>query len=330
MHRFFALFVLLAAACAGPGGRTAPGGFPAPSTAHVEPTPTGDPGGGVVGVLVMAHGGSPEWNASVDAAVASVGADVPTAVAYGMADPYTLESALESLEAQDVERVAVVRMFLSGESFFDQTRFFLGMVDTPPDPFVLMGSAAADPDARVPLEHDLTVATHADGILGAPEAVEVMLDRARALSVHAGEESVLLLAHGMGEEAENRRVLDEMDRIAARVGDLGFADVRTATLREDWPEARAAAEADIRSWFDEQRVEERRVLVLPVRLSGFGPYAEVLAGLPYLAGEGLLPHEAIGHWVAATANRVSCGEGWGPLTGSCPAVTSPVPSPSRR
>ena len=85
----------------------------------------------VVGVLVMAHGGDQEWNSHVAAAVAPLTADFPTSLAYGMADPSTLAAALDSLSDRGVQRVAVVRMFLSGESFADQTKFYLGLSEAP-------------------------------------------------------------------------------------------------------------------------------------------------------------------------------------------------------
>ena len=53
-----------------------------------------------------------------------------------------------TIRGTGVDRVAVVRMFLSGESFLDQTRYYLGLDSRPPETFVLMGPAAADPAAR--------------------------------------------------------------------------------------------------------------------------------------------------------------------------------------
>ena len=327
------LLLVLATACA-----------PAPSvdTAPVAPSPrppsaeSADPGTDDIGVLVMAHGGTPEWNASIEGAVAPLRSRVPTAVAYGMANPRTLAAALDSLEQAGVERVAVVRMFLSGESFLDQTRYYLGLAETPPETFVLMGPAAADPKSKAQVAHDLTVATHEDGMLGSPEAASIMAERARVLSTDPDDESVLLLAHGMGEEDENDRVLDVMTEIAAGIHAAGFPRVRTATLREDWEGPRERAEAEIRAYVETESAAGRRVIVLPARLSGFGPYAEVLDGLTYIPGDGLLPHDEIGHWVLRTAEAVSCSAGWGPLQGrgECAAVVvSPAtlqPAPEGR
>lgn len=54
----------------------------------------------------------------------------------------------------------------------------------------------------------------------------------------------------------------------------------------------------------------RRVIVVPMRVAGFGPYADVLEGLEYTAAEGLLPHPLATSWVRETAARVACRSGW--------------------
>lgn len=265
----------------------------------------------------MAHGGDESWNNTVDQAVAGLSTDVPVELAYGMANPYTLQRALDRLADRGVQRVALVRAFLSGQSFLDQTRWYLGLSERPPEQFVLMGPAAKDASARSPLHHGLVVRTHEAGVLDSDFAAAVMADRARELSRDPSGESVLLLAHGMGGDQENDRVLAAMARIAGEVARSGFSDVRSATLREDWDDARAVAEEEIREYVESRVTEGDRVLVLPVRLSGFGPYAEVLVGLEYERGRGFLPHPLIGDWIMTTANSVSCRAGWGPLADTC-------------
>jgi len=268
----------------------------------------------------MAHGGSPAWNEHVAQAVAPLAADVPTAVAYGMADPFTLAAALDSLGDEGVHRVALVRMFLSGESFSGQANYYLGLSETPPETFVLMGPVADDPAARTPIQHSMSVATHRDGLLRSNEAREIMVDRAMALSSSPAQESVLIIAHGMGDEEENDRVLAAMRSAADLIRGRGFAEVKVATLREDWAEARAISEVQIRRFVRDETAVGRKVIALPMRLSGFGPYADVLAGLDYRSGEGLLPHEAIADWVHDTAAEVACAAGWGSVLGPCTAV----------
>lgn len=292
---------------------------PRSSLARINPSTQG----GEVGVLVMAHGGSDEWNQTVEAATSSLAQVAPTVVAFGMANPYSLRLGLRSLRSQGVSRVAVVRLFLSGESFLAQTEYLLGLSPTPPGSFVLMGPAAADPTAREPLDHQMAVATHPDGLMTSAEARRIISDRARELSVHPESESVLVIAHGMGDEAANDRVLEAMESAGERIRSRGFADVRVATLREDWAEHRVVAEIELRDYVTAETSSGRKVIVVPMRLAGFGPYAEVLAGLDYLPADGLLPHDQVNLWLQNTAARVACSAGWGPALGPCP-VADPV------
>ena len=270
------------------------------------------------GVLVMAHGADSGWNQNVLDAVKLSEALVPTSVAFGMANPYTLKQGLEELRDQGVSQVALVRMFLSGESFLEQTEYLLGLSDTRPSQFVLMGPAAADPEARTPLVHSMDIATHQFGLLESRHVGSIASDRAAVLSSDPRQEAVLLIAHGMGDEQANERVLSWMRTLADSLSGEGYADVEVATLREDWREQRIEAEAHIRRYVEEWS-REHQVLVIPMRLSGFGPYAEVLTGLQYEAGEGLLPHAMIGQWVLDTANSVACSAGWNPASGVCPS-----------
>src|SRR5688500_17876784 len=122
--------------------------------------------GSPFGVLVMAHGGTPEWDTAIAASAADLPEGMPTAIAYGMADPATLAQALDSLRSIGVERVAVVRMFVSGASFLPQTEYLLGLSAEPPAFFMPShgshaggrGAAAAGPPQ--PIAHGLEVATH--------------------------------------------------------------------------------------------------------------------------------------------------------------------------
>jgi sirohydrochlorin cobaltochelatase len=279
----------------------------APPSATPTP-PTGD-ARNRVGVLVMAHGGGPEWNEAVAQALQPVRQAAPTAVAFGMADASAIASATDSLTELGVDRVAVVRLFLSGRSFLGETRALLGL-----------GPPPARPDGRPvrPIDHDLTVATHTEGLLESPHTSEIVLHRALATAGPARLESLLLVAHGMGEEEDNDAVLGAMNEAAELLRQAGFERVELATLREDWPEKRAEAEAQMRRFVAGEASAGRTVLVVPVRLFGFGPYADVLQGLDYRATPALLPHPAVSAWVLETANAIACREGWGALSTPCP------------
>ncbi|MCH2452708.1 MAG: hypothetical protein MK221_05880 [Gemmatimonadetes bacterium] len=263
-----------------------------------------------VGVLIMAHGADDEWNQSVVQAVDPISENLPVAIAFGMANPMTLQAGLDSLDSEGVTHVAVVRMFLSGQSFLDQTNYFLGLSDDPPEMFVMMGPMAQNPEMRKQLHHNQVVATHLEGIIDSDMPAVVMSERASDLSSSASDEAVLIIAHGAGDEEENNTILDAMDRVVQRLEMAGYADVHATTLREDWEEERIAAEKNIRAYVSQMTQEGRSVIVLPMRLSGFGPYAQVLSGLDFSPGIGLLPHSELSNWVRSMTQKVIESEGW--------------------
>lgn len=301
------------------------------------------------GVLIMAHGGDPEWNRQVEAVVQPLCRQYPTEIAFGMATPSTIEAAVEKLEARGVQKVAVVRMFISGDSFLGDTERILGLRDESPPEVRVAQAALADP----PCEH-AHAAHHdqiamvkspgtngSDGTDGTDAAAEhgshdhhrmepprrirssvqfvlsrqgvaesglidqILVDRVRALSRDPEKESILILGHGPGDDDENERWLVMMRQRSERLGEIGrFRSVRCETLREDWPETRAAAEKRIRQYVTDGNQDSGRVIVVPFRLAGFGPYKEVLAGLDYVAdGRGFCPHPNMTRWLQETIRK---------------------------
>ena len=110
-----------------------------------------------------------------------------------------------------------------------------------------------------------------------------------------------------------------MSQAATSLDQEGFAAVKVTTLREDWPEARMVAEAEIMEFARTELEAGRRLLVLPFRLFGFGPYAEVLGDLPYTAGRGLLPNDRVAGWAVRQARSIFCRNGWAAAASECPA-----------
>ncbi len=268
------------------------------------------------GVIVMAHGGSADWNEHIREAVDSIDSGVRHEIAFGMADRASLETSIRALEGAGVRRVAVVRLFVSGESFVEQTEYLLGIDDSVPD--VLFDSSrsagmrpVADPASVPPIDHSSVVRLSASGLVDAAVTGEILAERALNLSADPPQETVLVIAHGMADEVSNRRLLTALEARAETIRSAApFRAVEVATLREDWDEPRIAAEALIRSIMREG-TESGEVIVVPFRLAGFGPYAEVLEGFEYRAdGMGLLPHTEITAWILRSGRDVACREGW--------------------
>lgn len=314
-----ALTALLTAACAPaavlPGG-SSPTGIEA-STLQEGVHPRNGSGG----LLVMAHGGTPEWNAAVEAAVTPMDGLLPTEIAFGMADPRTLQAAADRLAARGVSTIGVVRLFMSGESFLAQTEFLFGKRDAPPETGMLGHRMVPGTELeRLTLEAD--VAIDPEGFAESTDAGRILVDRARLMIAPSEEGAIVILAHGMGAEEANDRLLHHMSAGADRLRAEGYDHVVVATLREDWEESRAAAEKAVREEVAQLNAAGRSVVVLPYRLFGFGPYADVLSDLEYRAGDGFLPHAMVTDWIKARTLSVLCGEGLAPSFGRCPVRTA--------
>lgn len=256
------------------------------------------------GVLVMAHGGRSEWNREVEAMLTPLRQDYPLEIAFGMADPATMQEAVRRLEARGVSRIAVVRLFISGQSWRGRTEQILGI--RPGAPPGSAGQAGGGHSGNRGHSMDLwrietnaSFALSTEGLAAAPEIGSVLAYRVQVLSRDPRRESVLILAHGPEDDGENERWIRQIDARANAVRELApFPRVRVETLREDWPEKRAASVARIRAFVEEANRDGGLAIVVPYRVQGFGPYAEVLRGLSYVSdGRGLLPSAEVQRWV---------------------------------
>ncbi|RYZ14810.1 MAG: hypothetical protein EON61_02225 [Alphaproteobacteria bacterium] len=284
--------VVFAAACAGVGHTTA-----SESYQHDHS----------IGVLVMAHGGGAVWNAEVETMLAPLARDYPLELAFGMAEAASLEAGVRKLEARGVQKIAVVRLFISGESFYERTEQILGLApgaDPRPTPsehdaHAGHGGGGGHDMALWRIASKSSFAISKEGLADAPEMGAVLVERVRALSTDPRNESVLILAHGPGDDAEDQRWLKMIDQRAESVRRIApFKKVQAETLREDWPEKRVVSEGRIRAFVEAGFKDGGRVIVIPYRVAGFGPYASVLKDLTYVAdSKGLLPSTEVEHWV---------------------------------
>ena len=257
----------------------------------------------------MAHGGDDDWNTLVTGAVAALPSSIPTSIALGMADRASLGAALAEMSARGVRRIVVVRLFVSPQSFLSQTEWLLGL--TRDRPAFVIDRSDTEGVARSPLRYDVEVAISRRALADAEVVGEILLDRATQLSASPEKETVLFLAHGMASDADNDWLLGAMRSQAEAIrATCPFRRVVVDTVREDWPEARVAAVARIRGLVT-LAAAHGDVLVVPFRLAGFGPYAEILSGLEYRAQPlGFLPHPAITEWILETAAAEAARNGW--------------------
>ena len=93
------------------------------------------PAAGQTGVLLLAHGGQPQWNDRVVAVANRVNETSPTEVAFGMASRATIQAAIDRLIARGVKNIVAVPLFVSSHSsVITSTEFLLGLrADAPAD-----------------------------------------------------------------------------------------------------------------------------------------------------------------------------------------------------
>lgn len=267
------------------------------------------------GVLVMAHGGSDEWNTAVLDTVAPLQQDYIVELAFGMADAVSIQEAVTRLEQRGVNRIAVVRLFISGESWYERTAQILGLAEGAPERVIEVAHTdAGHGEHGAPgmghsmafwrVDSDAEFALSAQGLAQAPQMAQVLLSRALGLSVDPSHEDVLILAHGPETDAEDLRWIAQIEaRTAALREQHPFRSVRVATLREDWEEKRVGAQESVREFVSAASASGGTALVIPYRVHGFGPYADVLESLEYRAdGQGLIPHPGVTAWIAQQAN----------------------------
>src|SRR5262249_26521480 len=121
------------------------------------------------------------------------------------------------------------------------------------------------------IETKAAFALSQQGLADAPEIGDVLVERAGALSRNPRQESVLILAHGPENDAENQRWLAQIDARAETVRRAApYRRVQAETLREDWPDKRAVSEARIRAFVVEASKDGGRAIVIPFRVAGFG------------------------------------------------------------
>lgn len=245
-----------------------------------------------VGVIFVPHGSDYGWNETMREGLEPLRDEYVTEDAFSMVDPVVLERAVRRLEERGVRAAVVVRIFSLESSFREKAEYVLGL--------------RRDHDRfphriRSPLEfHTL------GGMETSPHLADALADRVRDLSRDPSRETVLLLAHGAGDEARHEHWMDNLaeiaDEVRERTGDR-FRAYRYHAWREDWPEHREPAVAAIREMVRDASKDGGTALVVPVRTAARGPAGDYLEGMDYREGEGFAPHPSFTAWLRETVER---------------------------
>ena len=270
------------------------------------------------GILLLAHGGSDDWNREVLALADRIDSSRPVEVAFGMANKRAIQNAVDRLTERDVSRIVAVPLFISSHSsVLRATEYLLGSRDeAPPElqAFARMGarrdSGRADDDpgldrtTRVETTVPISVTMALDGH---SLVAEILISRAVDVSLTQEDEIVVLVAHGPSSAEDNDLWLDNMRSLAERMRTrTRFSRIQYLTVRDDAPDpVQSQATAELRAVVEGAVQEGKSVLVVPLLLAYGGIEVGIrrrLEGLPYrMARQALLPDERLGQWILVQA-----------------------------
>ena len=272
-----------------------------------------------IGVVALAHGANWFWNRDIEQALKSIGERHKLAYAFSMADPPVVERAVRKLEHQDVRAIVVVRAFGMAASFLPTVERMLGAdVESGHGSHTghAMGghdmgmmhhgnaehaSLAAPPRIRSVLPM-VTVGGVEDDALFA----KALLSNARSVSRQPSTETVILVAHGQGEDAANQQWIDLLDSLAAQIradGGDQFRAIRYATWREDWPDKNKVAVEQVRAMIEDAQRDGGRALIVPARINGRGAADRFLPGLEFGWSQGFAQTPYFAQWFEQEITR---------------------------
>jgi sirohydrochlorin ferrochelatase len=269
------------------------------------------------GIIVLSHGSDFIWNESIRNAVEPLTKDYKIEFAFSMADQAMIERAIRKLEQRGAKAAIIVRLFALADSF---RRPIERMTGADIEKAVAAGNGHGDhrgahsPGAhgghgghghdasampRPRIRSMLPIET-VGGLGSSPLFAAALLDRARGLSRNPSGDTVILVAHGSGDDRLNQQWEADLQVIAEhmrKAGGSDFLGIRTATWREDWADVRDPQIKKIRSMVEDATRQGGRALVIPARTVGEGPERKFLSGLEYDLGSGFAPHPNFLQWM---------------------------------
>jgi len=251
-----------------------------------------------IGVIVHAHGADFHWNERMRAASAPLAADYLVEYAFSMADPATLERALDRLVQRGAQAVVLVRVYGMSESFRPGIERLVGAdYERGDDPGQGGHGHHGAPAPRI--VSPVPVVT-TGGLDDSPLFARALLDRALELSDNPAEEAVLVIAHGKRRDADDALWMERLRSIRRQMlaaGGDAFAAIELGTWREDWPDKREASLERIRKLFDAAEQRGHRVLLVPARTNAQGPARRLLPDREFALGEGFAGHPLFDDWL---------------------------------
>lgn len=260
------------------------------------------------GILIVAHGGGPDWNRQVLDVAVAVHHSGPVRASFLMgpgANERPFQREIAALRTDGAANIVVVPFFMSSHSeHLDQLRWLIGQreaLDSTMMHHLHMGGIERPSDLR-----GLRLTTALDS---APELSGALTERAIELADRRAERAVLLLGHGPNGAEDYARWMTALRPVAERVRrDAGYRFASVELVRDDAPPlVRAEAVRRVReivTWLNE--LTRVPVVVVPALVATGMVSRETLRrdleGLPVIfAGDAVLPNPGMARWVERVA-----------------------------
>jgi sirohydrochlorin cobaltochelatase len=256
------------------------------------------------GTILIAHGGSAEWNQHVREVARSTKTGGPIEVSFLMgpeAPTHRFQDVARKLVDAGAREIVVVPLLVSSHSgHYEQIRYLAGFTETLDSIMVhhLHMSGIERPSLNVPIR----VARALDD---ASQLSQVLAERALALTKTPQNQALFLVGHGPNSAEEYAAWMDNLRRVADSVQRVtNFRDVRVDLVRDDAPAAvRREAVLRVRELIGLQsEITGQPVIVVPVLVSrgrvSRETFLKDLDGLPVVyTGDPILPHPALTSWI---------------------------------
>lgn len=268
---------------------------------------------GDTGVLVLAHGGGPEWDKAVTEAVMEARGGFPREIVFGMGDAEKIQTAINKFEKSGIKAIVVVPLFLSSSSeLYRQLEYVLRLRDEPDALFTILMKekikegghhAKTEPastvkQVRFSVPFVLTKAINYD-----PLIASILAERIGELNLVPSYLSVFLVAHGPVSGEDNKDWMISLRLYARNLSkQIKGVSVLTHTIRDDAPSfIKEMAQEIIIKNIREEKGKGREVAVIPFLLAPGGREEEIKRIFSEcecrILAKTLLPHPNISLWI---------------------------------
>jgi sirohydrochlorin ferrochelatase len=274
----------------------------------------------VLGVLVIAHGApaaQDSWNVPVRTVVQELQSQLPYPVELGFLEFVSgedIHDAVRNLENEGVTRIIAVPLFVSSASgHMEEIKYVLGLPsnytgheETPGHG----GHSGGEPEEELTPVQTQAIIELTPGLDDHRLIAEILSDRLETFSTNPTQETLILAAHGPGEEQYQETWANHLNSLGAQLQQKhGFQMVKHGYVAFGQPDVRTVAE----QVYTEN--SEAQILVMPVMISE-GYFTDIkipnsLQGLNYSYPEqgqrALMPHDNIPGYISARVTDALIG-----------------------